>query len=448
MISALQALMLSTDLEGDLRAAYSARIAEARGSGTTRASRGSSDPLRALLVGYSGACNTGADLRTGEIVRRLRSSFRPNGLELGVLAVGDHPLPDWGPVRVERIEGYPPDAVHDLCVRYDAVVVCEGSSFTSTFSNTLTLLLTAFLGMATALGKPAVVYGAEADHMSPEVEDFVRVQAAQALLIARNVPSQRRLAALGLKVELGTDTGWSYRPVDPGAAEAALRARGRDDGVDVLVVCPTNPYRWPLLADPERALIMQLSGQTDPDHYEGMLFFQPGDVANRRCAAFIESVAAGVRDHAARHPRRILPVIVGMEANDRQVCVDLARHLNAPDPLIAGMLDPGLIVGVLRLATRLVSARYHALLFAMVAGVPAVGLAYDQRVPALLADAGHAELSLSVDTPNLADAVAGQLDRLVIRGDAVGRAFAGFAAAQQQVQAHMDRRVATCLAGA
>src|SRR6185503_1842576 len=120
--------------------------------------------------------------------------------------------------RLERIEGYPPDAVHELCQRYDAVVVCEGSLFTSTFSDSLAMLFTAFLGMARALGKPAVAYGAEADRMSPGVEDFVRAHAAGALLIARNAPSQQRLAALGLAAELGTDTGWTYLPAHPEAA--------------------------------------------------------------------------------------------------------------------------------------------------------------------------------------------------------------------------------------
>ncbi|MEI9928913.1 MAG: polysaccharide pyruvyl transferase family protein [Sphingomonas sp.] len=446
MISALQALMLSDDPERDLRAAYDARIAAARASGAGRSPRPPAARLRVLLAGYSGACNTGADLRTGEIVRQLRAAFGDR-LELGVLAVGTRALPDWGPVTIERIQGYAPDAVHDLCVRYDAVVVCEGSLFTSTFSDSLATLLTAFLGMAAALGKPAVAYGAEADSMAPGIAAFVREHATGALLIARNAPSRQRLAALGLAAEPGTDTGWSHPLAHPAAAEAALRALGWDGAAEVLALCPTNPFRWPLVADPARALMAGLAGEVEPDHYHGMLFFQPAETSARRCAAFLEDWATAVRDHAARRPRGLFPVIVGMEANDRAACLDLAGRLGAPDPLVAGEADPELIVGILRAATRLVSARYHAVLLAMTAGVPAVGLAYDQRIPALLAEAGHAELALRVDAPGLAATLAERLDRLASRGAEIGEDFARLAARQRRVQAAMGRRVIAYLVG-
>ena len=442
-ISELQALMLSADPEGDLRAAYADRIRSAHRSSPARPD----GPPRILLAGYSGACNTGADLRTGEIVRQLRAEFAADGLELGVLAMGTSPLPDWGPVAIERIEGYPPDAVHDLCQRYDAVVVCEGSLFTSTFSDSLAMLYTAFLGMARAMGKPAVAWGAEADRMSPAVEAFVRAHAAEALLIARNPPSHYRLTALGLAAELGTDTGWTYRPAHPEAATPALHALGWDGVADVIVLAPTNPFRWPLVADPARALLASLSGQPEPDHCQGIMFFQPAEIAARRCAAFLDSLAAATHDHMARRPRGAFPVVVGMEANDRAACEGLAERLGAAEPLVADTVDPDLLVAILRSASLLVSARYHAVVLSMAAGVPAVGLAYDQRLPALLDEAGHAEFALRVDEPDLASALVERLDHLA--GDAtVGADFARFAAGRQKVQRVMGRRVAAYLRGA
>jgi polysaccharide pyruvyl transferase WcaK-like protein len=445
MLNKMQALMLSADPEADLRAAYDSRIAGARGENKC-ARRSSAAPLRILLAGYSGACNTGADLRTGEIIRQLQAELGADRLELGLLVVGEHKLPFQDRLTPERIEGYPPDCVHDLCARYDAVVVCEGSLFTSTFADSLAMLLTAFLGMATALGKPAVAYGAEADRMSPEIAGFVRSHAAGALLIARNGVSLQRLKEMGLTAELGTDTGWSYRPTRPEAADAALRARGWNGEAEVLALCPTNPFRWPLVADPAKALLASLTGQVQSNHYRGMMFFQPADTAARRCAALLDAVARAARDHAARRPSGVFPVIVGMEANDRQACMDLAERLGAAKPLIAGDVEPDLIVATLRGAARLVSARYHAVLLAMTAGVPAVGLAYDQRVRALLAEAGHAELALDVAAPDLTAVLAGSLDRLAAHRAELAGAFSGFAARQQEVQAAMGRRVAAHLA--
>jgi polysaccharide pyruvyl transferase WcaK-like protein len=444
MPSEMQALMLSADPEADLRAAYDARIAAARQE--RRAPRSPAARFRILLAGYSGACNTGADLRTGEIIRQLHAELGAGRLDLGLLVVGEHKLPFQDRLEFERIEGYPPDCVHDLCARYDAVVVCEGSLFTSTFADSLTMLLTGFLGMATALGKPAVAYGAEADRMSPEIAGFVRRHAAGALLIARNAASLQRLNAMGLTAELGTDTGWSYRPAHPDAANATLRARGWNGAAEVLALCPTNPFRWPLVADPAKALLASLTGQEQSDHYRGMMFFQPAETAARRCAVLLDAVAQAVRDYAACRPAGVFPVIIGMEANDRQACVDLAKRLGAAAPLVAGDVEPDLIVATLCMAARVVSARYHAVLLAMTAGVPAVGLAYDQRVRALLAEAGHAELALDVEAPDLTAALVGSLDRLATHCAELSGAFSGFAVRQQEVQVAMGRRVAAYLA--
>lgn len=232
----LHALLLSTDPEADLRAAYSTRIEAARAMPRRPPTEHpTTGRPRILLAGYSGACNTGADLRTGEIIRQLRVDFAGD-VDVGVLALGAHALPDWGPIAIERIVGHAPDAVAGLCRRYDAVIVCEGSLFTSTFSDGLAVLLTAFLGMAAVLGKPGVAYGVEADRMTPAVEGFVRAHAGGALLIARNAPSQRRLAALGLTADLGTDTGWSYPAQAPDAAFALLRAHGWDGVAEVVAL--------------------------------------------------------------------------------------------------------------------------------------------------------------------------------------------------------------------
>ena len=257
----------------------------------------------------------------------MHAELGADRLDLGLLVVGEHKLPFQDRLELERIEGYPPDCVHDLCARYDAVVVCEGSLFTSTFADSLTMLLTAFLGMATALGKPAVAYGAEADRMSPEIAGFVRRHAAGALLIARNAASLQRLNAMGLTAELGTDTGWSYRPRTPGrrerhVAHAGLEWRGGGAG-------PVPDQSVPLAArcrSGESVARVADRARTESDHYRGMMFFQPAETAARRCAVLLDAVAQAVRDYAAARPAGVFPVIVGMEANDRQACIDLAER--------------------------------------------------------------------------------------------------------------------------
>lgn len=435
-ITGLQALMLSTDPEADLRAAYLARIAAAQ---LEPPMPGNSERMRVLLVGYTGACNTGADLRTGEIIRQLRRDIGIDRLELGILVVGTQPLPDWEPIAREYVAGFAPEAVFDLCSRYDAVVVCEGSVFTSTFSDSLATMLTAFLGMASALGKPAVAWGAEADRMSPAVERFVQAAAPGALLVARNAASAQRLGALGLKVERGTDTGWTFDDVPGDAAMTTLLALGWDGSAPIVAIAPTNPFRWPLIADSERALFASLTGQSPPEHHSGIMFYQPASASEQRFSAFMEDIADAINRHIAAHMAHAFLLIVGMEANDRSACDHLARLLGAP-AIVAGDTPPQTMVSMLRASSLLVSARYHAILLSMQAGVPAIGLAYDQRITALMAEANLPELALDVHEPDLRARLTTALNRIV-GDDTIGTTFASFAQGQRQVQDAMGRRI-------
>lgn len=439
MAVALQDFLFADDPEQVLRQHYSDRIEQARASARSAPPLGR--PPRLLLAGYSGAYNTGADARTGEIVRQLRRLF-PDGVEIGAVCVGAALPADWGGVQAEPITGHPPDFVHDLCARYDAVIVCEGSLFTSTFSDGLAGLLTAFLGMATAQGKPAVALGAEADQMNPEIEAFVLRHARDALIIARNQPSAQRLAALGLAVEEGADTGWSFTPTPPRPAHELLRQRGWNGEAEVVVLCPITPFRWPLRADPQRALALKLEGRRDPDHYGGFSFFRPEQEVATQQAAFLDAIAQATERYGATRRQGIFPLVVGMEALDATACADLAARLGASPPLVAGQDDAHTLVSLVRAADRLISGRFHAVLLSMAAGVPAVGLASDQRLKALLAEAGCPDLALPVEAADLEERLFAALTGLAgERGARVHAAFQSLAEDRRAVQGAMGQRL-------
>ena len=58
---------------------------------------------------------------------------------------------------------------------------------------------------------------------------------------------------------------------------------------------------------------------------------------------------------------------------------------------------PAELAGVLGRCGRVLAMRFHAALFALAAGVPVAGLAYDPKVPSLLAGAGLASLALPAE---------------------------------------------------
>lgn len=383
---------LAPDPEAIVRARHAATINAARAIGPPdgwRAGR----PLRLLLAGYVGALNTGADVRSGELVRQLRAVLGIDSVEFGVLAMQPKVPGRLGEVHVEMMDGRSPSQfVSETCDRYDGVLACEGSLFTSTFSNDLTALLAAFLGYASAQGKLAIAVGAEADRMTDEVAAFVREQCRDVVIFTRNNASLKSLAALGLTAQRGTDTGWTFVPKPARPPHELLRELGWDGSSDLLVICPSNPFWWPVKLDPRRAVRLKLGGGEDPNYYGNYSFHRTSMDVEQRFTAYLDAMAQAVKVHCREHD--VFPVVVGMEPLDRLACCGLAQRLDAPPPLMSGDCDADVIVAVLRAAQRIVSMRLHAIILSMGAGVPPIGVAFDGRISALMEEDGLPELVL------------------------------------------------------
>ena len=438
--------LFAEDPEQVLIDQYTQRIAENRIKYQAAPHSLPKKKFRILLAGYSGAHNTGADIRTGEIIRQLREQIGEDRLILGAVAVGQTLPEHWGEVICENFNCHPPEFVAETCARYDAVVVTEGSLFTSTFSNGLALLLMAFLAMAEAQGKPAIAYGAEADEMHESLMDFANKHLRHSLIIARNEPSQQRLLSIGLNALLGTDTGWTFLPRPSLPVEQILHTLGWNGRTKILTICPVNPFCWPLKSDPMRALFLSKSGVKDSSHYGGMSFFQDSDLSESSFEIFIDAIATGIQGFIEQSDESYFPVIIGMEALDREACRALARRLKVEEIILSDELEQHAIIELLRASELLISARFHAILLSMSAGVPAVGLAYDQRVPALLSSVRNAELSLLADDDNLKNKIKEKLLAVEANRQSISSDFKRFAEQQRSCQLEMSQNIFEYLA--
>lgn len=429
--------MFSDDPEATMRGHLRAGIAERRLASSSAAHPGDRE-LRLLLVGYSGAHNTGADSRVAEIVRQLHTLYAGVELRIGLTTIGPS-LPDaLRGVEMEPISEYFPQFIHAACDRYDGILACEGSMFTSTFSDSLSAMMAGALGHAGVAGKLSVGYGGEAGAMSPALEDFVREHCAGSLLVARNRPSHERLAGLGLRVRLGADTAWTYRSPAPDQARAWLAEAGWDGNEPVLVVCPINPFWWPVKPDPGRAMRLQLQGQRSEAQYGAFSFHHESDAATRRYLAYLDGLAGAVRRY--RRQRRVFPVIVGMEQLDARACRDLAERIDGKPPvLVAGEQPMDRLIGVLRQADLLASSRFHALVLSMPAGVPSCGIAMDGRIEHLLRARGPADLLLQADDAALEEKLCASLERLETEREAIREACLCMVAAELRRLGEMGR---------
>jgi len=382
--------------------------------------------LRLLLVGYLGTRNTGADVRVAEMIRQLRAILSDEHLELSVctsdarLSAGYFP----GVRQVKLPDVYPPFLVREVS-RQHGVIACEGSMFKSKFANALTTLMTGALGVASAQNKLSLGYGAEAGDMDPLLEAFVSRYARESLIVCRNEASRDVLARLGVPTASGTDTAWTFEPASAEEGEATLRAAGWD-GRRLLIVCPINPFWWPVRPEPARHLLDGLRGTRGSDHYRSLYYHRYGDADQERQERYLDALAEGALGFAREQGAAI--AVVGMERLDRAACEALRERLGPGPLLVSDEHDMFRLVAALRRADWIVSSRYHAMVCSMPGGVPSLGVTMDERIRNLCEQRGQPELSLEVDDPDL--------------GERIWEGLRGIEAAREEVQAG----IAACVA--
>ncbi len=374
-------------------------VRQRAGDGDRGAAWRPGERLRVLLVGYAASANVGAEVRTSEIVRQLRALFGEDELQIALVvsgtALSERLYPN---VEEECFDTYFPVALARMVRGAHVVISCEGSMFKSTFSETLTGMLAGTLAFASAAGKPAIAYGGEAGAMSEQLSAFVARSCRNALLLARSSQSAEVLRTLGLTAFVGGDTAWTFEPGGAGAARRRLVDAGWDGEREVLAVAPINPFWFPARLDLARGAELERTGNTDPLHY-GASFFMSDSVAIRDAyARYVDALVGAIE--TARCARPISPVVIGMMPIDRRACEDVAARLHAP-VFMSGELRPDEIVALLRRCDTLVSSRYHAVVTALPAGIAAVAVSMDERLPNLMTGDEYAGRVIEASDPHL-----------------------------------------------
>lgn len=412
------------------------RRIDAAGRHAARARR-TDDALRVLLLSYSGAGNTGADLRTIETIAQIQDVFAHRVPRIKLLALGtlfDHRVL----ARVKKLDSplqYLPDALVEAVAEADLVLNVEGSTYTSKFSDSLAGMLIGGVALAHAQGCPAASYGVDSGTMSASLQRFVRRNAQRGLVICRNDAACAQLAELGVSGQRGADAAWRWRARERAAASGERAGR-------VAVLCVQNPFWWPVYADAPRARALDASGEESPLRY-GALHFHRWDAARERAydryLSRFAALCAGLRE------RGYEPVIVGMEQLDQAACRDLAARLPFKVRIVArGQADLEAVATTVAHADCVVTTRYHAAVLAVSHGVPVLGLSIDERIDRLLDEAGLGDWRARCDDDG---STAHALDRIDTLDDArehslIVAACERYAGAQRAVFDRMGRNLA------
>lgn len=360
-------------------------------------------PLKLLLAGYSGTRNTGADVRVEEMIRQFRHLFDDEHVDLSILTMDpDKTRGYFRTVKQLHLPKVFPKALFDIVHEQHGVIACEGSMFKSKFANALAAMMVGALGLASAEQKLAVGYGGEAGDMDPHMQDMTRRYCRDALIIARNENSRRILAELGVASTPGTDTAWTFDPAAPSVGAEIFRQHGWDGVTPILVLCPINPFWFPVRPNVGRAFVNSWSGIYDDAHYGSVYFHEEGAEVEAKQEAYLRGIADAVRRF--QQHSKVFVAMGGSEALDRKACEDLSEMLGGGHPIfVSDDYDMFTMVSILRTATFMVSSRYHACVTTMAGGVVSGGITMDERIRNLMADRGQPYLSLECDDPQLAE---------------------------------------------
>ena len=251
--------------------------------------------LKLLFAGYNGTRNMGSDVRVSEMLRQLRHILGADKVEFSVMTQNFKRTEGYfeGTRQVHLPDIFPPFLMDEI-PKHDGVVACEGSMFKSKFANALTTMMIGSLGIAAAENKLSVGYGAEAGQMDPLIAKMCSRYCQNSLIITRNVESRTVLRELGVPTELGTDTAWTFEPAPAEFGQDVLRKAGWDGSARVLVVCPINPFEWPVKASVAKFALRGISGAYKDSHYRSVYFHNSGPEAARKLEHYLKSIAKAV----------------------------------------------------------------------------------------------------------------------------------------------------------
>jgi polysaccharide pyruvyl transferase WcaK-like protein len=394
------------------------------------------EKLRLLFAGYNGTRNMGSDVRVDEMLRQIRHILGADRVDFSVMSQNFDFSRGYfvGTKQVHLPDIFPP-FLYDEVPRHHGVVACEGSMFKSKFANALTAMMIGSLGIAAAENKLSVGYGAEAGHMDPLLAKMCSRYCKNSFIITRNEESRTVLRELGVATELGTDTAWTFEPRPPEYAQTVLQEIGWDGHKPILVVCPINPFEWPVRASVAKYALHSLTGAYKDSHYRTVYFHNSGPAADRAYQHYWTSIANAV--DAFRQQRNVFVIMVATERLDARPANRISEKLGGVPVLTSDQYDMYELVSILRACHMMASSRYHGIVTSMPALIPSAGITMDERIRNLMRERGHQELLMTVDDPDLEVKLLAALNDLATQGERIADGIARTVVKNLKVMARM-----------
>jgi len=365
--------------------------------------------LRVLVVGYSGANNTGAEALLRADIEDLRAVLGGSAsITVPSLNVSNlrRYLPEESGLSIVRMPLIFLAKVPRLVRRHDLVVLVEGSMFMDTWGSALLWYFLWNAVWAHRLGKPCLAYAVDAGELSSRNQRLTaRIVSRMGLVVVRARAAASRLQAYGVTapVKITADNALTFRP-DP-AEEATIERLRSEDGRGAVGLAAVNFHLFPVTVRP-------LAPRAQ--WYRWPYAFSHSPDRSRAATALAEGYAE-LSDWIIEEEGRSVALIC-MEELDGPFAEAIRRRMRHADQaqiFSSRDYNASQMVGILRRLDGLVTSRYHAAILSLAAAVPQIAVGHDYRLRSLYQELGMSESFVEPRTADLAEVLKGHVHRLL-----------------------------------
>jgi polysaccharide pyruvyl transferase WcaK-like protein len=343
------------------------------------------DPPKILLIGYSGANNTGAEALLQADIEDLRAVFGEEAL-LTVPALKDPDnlrryLHEGPTLRIVAMPSLFLSATRRLVREHDLVVLVEGSAYMDTWTSALLWYFLWATRCAHREGKPCLAYSVDAGELRPRNQRLVRRLASTTdLIVTRSEAAAERLRGWGVTapIEWTADNAFTFEPRIEDREWA--RSLWPETERHPLGIAAVDFSRWPVVIRPW--------GRAE-NRYRWPYYFSDSP-ARREASADLARRYARLADRAiAEHDRPV--ALLCMEELDGPIARAIRAEMRHPERarvFSSREHDASRMTALLQSLGALVTSRYHASVLSLAAAVPQLAVGHDLRLGTLFGELG------------------------------------------------------------
>ena len=337
------------------------------------------EKLQILFLAYSGARNTGAEVRVAECIDQVNQVLGEDAVDINMTTLNLEEAREY--FKHNKVNLMPMSYVFfgdvfKFVLKNHMVVLVEGSCWKENFAAALLLFFLYGVGLAEKLGKPSLSYAVDAGPMN-KFNNFLSWNLSKGMtrLITRTQPAKEVLEKIFLPGAIvRVDTAWTLRPNPPEWGVETLKKLGWDGKKPLIGLAMQNFFWWPVIPD----FVKWITGVKEYQYR--IIYYYDYDEADQKKYRKWAAMLAELMDWIAEK-YQVQPVLIAMEALDHGSCEDVSGMMKLK-PIIFSCRDHvGVeIASVLRNLNLLLTTRYHAMVLSMPGLVPFIGLSRDERI--------------------------------------------------------------------